>query len=148
MSSEDLRGRRSKLFEALSRVPPPVRPLQGIYGHKVCQACGEIGSFAGFNGAIGSHGRVNRARSCLISPGLFVAPRHGHGRSPRFRGHLFCEFCRSPVPWVPGDPLPELICHECREAGLATCQQLMVRERSRFHEIIEGEAWRWGPDGP
>lgn len=142
MSSCDLGERRSRLLEALAAVPAPSNPLRGIYGSKVCQTCGEIDSFAGFYSAVGSHG-VNRDPSSLISPGLFVGPHHGHGRTPGFQGHLFCEFCRSAVPWIPGDPLPELVCRECEVAGLASYRHLMVRERGRFHEIIEGDPPGW-----
>ncbi|MCB0858676.1 MAG: hypothetical protein KDB57_11235 [Solirubrobacterales bacterium] len=139
MDSSDPQDRRRILLEALKASPPLDQDRLGIYGSKVCQACGEVGTFSGFIAAIASHGQVNRDRSCLISRGLFVAPRHRHGRSPRFQGHLFCEFCRSPVPWAPGEPLPGLVCAGCEETGLAGYRRLMVRERSRFQGIIEGD---------
>ena len=59
---------------------------RGIYGADVCQACGKIGVYEGFYGAVGSH-----------RGGEFVCLRHHHSDEEREmlkgRDERFCEQC-------------------------------------------------------
>lgn len=145
--------RREPLAYALAHFPPAPRRL-GIYGFEVCQRCGEIGSYSGFWGAIGSHGGNGiRDRNHLIAPGAFISGRHDHSESSTRRGDRFCEVCRDSVRIDQAEQVSHFVlCRGCSRAlrvyaGDPTLQEMLrcfTRLRWRFHGLIEDEPWTMG----
>ena len=151
-ADEDLDLRRDALVYALARLPDTSREV-GIYGFETCQACGEIGTFYNFIGAMMHHGIwTRRDDAWKPSRGLFIAPDHGHRKmEPEEFTSSFCEICRLPTPRDrPHRVSHHVVCDRCQEAlGKHLPEDLwrvalsqFVRERWRYHGIIErDEFW-------
>lgn len=67
----------------------------GIFGTEVCQLCGRLGNFAGYNTALISH----------FAASEFTALDHGHPHDLerraellRRQAHRYCEVCQTKVP--------------------------------------------------
>jgi hypothetical protein len=135
LSREDeLDLRRDALTYAL-RMLPDLTSDTGIYGYEVCQACGEIGSYSGMWGAVGSH-----------QDRVFVSSGHAACREVRLPKHRWCEICRcriEPDALVMERSHP--ICPDCvaalgRQVGPHTRASLLrkfTRSRPRYHGLIE-----------
>ena len=114
----------------------------GIFGAKVCQLCGEIGSFRGLAGAMASH---------FVHD--FVAIQHEHGSRESRRDALrdqpyrFCERCRARV--TPAAKVgSQYVCGPCRRrlpadsADLRDALKELERRRFIDREIGDDERLR------
>lgn len=151
--AEDQETRRNVLAYVLSNYPRDPRRF-GIHGFEVCQQCGEIGSYSGQWGAVGSHGTNGlRKKDHPLPPGAFIAGRHDHSETPARRGHRFCEICRAGVLAEEADPFFYLVlCPACSKAmrshvpedQMATVLLQFTKFRWRYHALIEDEPWNRG----
>ncbi len=128
----DLQIRREALASILSILEDPTH---GIFGYPVCQDCGEVDYFQGFNGAISSHTQTEYGQR-------FSAMRHNHKINTN---KAFCEVCCQSI-----EPAELLLCPDCRKAFYRYAPEKdwekmlkhFVRERPKFQGII-GEEDFW-----
>ncbi|MCO5315657.1 MAG: hypothetical protein M9938_05810 [Solirubrobacterales bacterium] len=150
-SGRDLR--RDVLGYALANAPREPR-RHGIHAFEVCQQCGEIGTYSGLWGAIGSHGTNGlRKKDHPLPPGAFVAGGHDHSDTPLHAGRRFCEICRDVVHSSDADEIGcFVLCRACsravRKHGTGDRMLAMLhrftRYRWRYHGLIEDEIWKRG----
>lgn len=146
----NLETRRNVLAYVLSNFPKESHRF-GIHGFEVCQQCGEIGSYSGQWGAVGSHGTNGlRKEDHPLPPGAFIAVRHDHSGTPVRRGHRFCEICRAGVLAKDAEKLFYVVlCPACSKAmsnhitksERSSALRGFTRFRWRYHALIEDEPW-------
>lgn len=145
--------RRDVLGYVLANWPREPRRF-GIHGFEVCQQCGELGTYSGQWGAVGSHGTNGlREKGHPLPRGAFIAARHDHSDTPLRDGHRFCEICREDVLAKEADPVSYfIVCPACSRAlrkhgardQIAQMVRRFARFRWRFHGLIEDEPWPGG----
>lgn len=145
--------RRDVLGYALAHAPREPRRW-GIYAFEVCQQCGEIGTYSGLWGAVGSHGTNGiRKKDHPLPPGAFIAGGHNHSNTPFRKGHRFCEICRDELLSEDADSISYFVlCAACSQAvrkhetedQRGTMIRRFTRYRWRYHGLIEDEPWLGG----
>lgn len=149
----DREKRRDILAYSLANAPREPRRM-GIHGMETCQWCGEIGSFSGQWGAVGSHnhwGRRQPGNTRLIAAPAFIAGRHPwHEETPINPDRRYCEICRALMRREEAERVRHhFLCRSCvtafsRHAPSSRWGEMLgrfTRFRWRYHGLIEEEPW-------